>query len=349
MKQSRRNTHIIGTIYGFILFFATIMIASTSSILVFDLVTKHTDNSVLIFFAVVGIVTFCAGVCTICDVFRRAHMVQKPVNKILDATKKIASGDFSVKLVSTHDFTKFDEYDLIFDNINTMTAELSKNQLLSNDFISNVSHEIKTPLSVIQNYAKALQKGNLNATKQKEYLDGLVLQTNKLSSLITNILKLNKLENQQIVPEIEEIDLSEVLRVSILSFEQLLEEKQIELSCDIDDVKVVSSATLLELVFNNLISNAIKFTENNGNVEISLKEQGKQVVIKVKDTGCGISSEVGKHIFDKFYQGDTSHTKEGNGLGLALVKKVIDLIGGEISVESKIGVGSTFIIKINKE
>ena len=230
-----------------------------------------------------------------------------------------------------------------------MTAELSKNELLKNDFISNVSHEIKTPLSVIQNYARVLQSEKLSKDKRDEYLKGLVTQTKKLSDLISNILKLNKLENQKIVPEIEEIDLAELLRTCTLSFEELLESKNIKLNCNIDEMKIISSASLLEIVFNNLISNAIKFTDREGKITISLKSEGDYAVVRVKDSGCGISQEVGEHIFDKFYQGDSSHSNEGNGLGLAMVKKVIDLIGGEISVESKVGVGSTFIIKLKKD
>ena len=275
-------------------------------------------------------------------------MVEKPVNKILYATERIAMGDFSVKLELEHDYNKYDEYDLIFDNINTMTAELSRNEILKNDFISNVSHEIKTPLAVMQNYAKALQLNNIDDKKRKEYLKGLILQSNKISNLISNILKLNKLDNQEIVPEIMEFDLGELVRTCTLGFEQLMEDKCLELVCDIDDIDIVSSRDLLEIVINNLISNAIKFTEQGGKICISLKAENDSAVIKVKDTGCGISQEIGEHIFDKFYQGDTSRANEGNGLGLAIVKRVIDLIGGEIAVESSINVGSTFIIKLKR-
>lgn len=338
----------MATVYGFILFFITVCVTSASSIFVFHLIDSETDNVFLIGLAVLGVILVCTLCCSFADVIRRKYMVENPVNKILDATERIASGDFSVKLVSEHEYNKYDEYDLIFDNINTMTAELSKNEMLKNDFISNVSHEIKTPLTVMQNYAKSLQLDNLDDKKRKEYLSGLVLQTKKLSDLISNILKLNKLENQQIIPEIEEFDLSELLRTCTLSFENLIESKDLELHCNIEDMTIVSSESLLELVINNLVSNAIKFTDNGGKISISLKDIDGYAVIKVKDTGCGMSKEIGDHIFEKFYQGDTSRAKEGNGLGLALVKRVIDIIGGEISVESKLNVGSTFIIKLKR-
>ena len=242
---------------------------------------------------------------------------------------------------------KYDEYDLIYENINTLATELSKNELLKNDFISNVSHEIKTPLAVIQNYAQSLNNKKLDDKKKEEYIKGLVEQTKKLSDLISNILKLNKLENQKIVAEKEKFNLSELVRTTTLQFEEMIENKGLDLECDIDEIEIVSYQYLLEIVLNNLISNAIKFT-NQGKIFISLKKQNQFVVVKVKDTGIGMDNEVGQHIFDKFYQGDKSRSTEGNGLGLALVKKVIDTIGGEISVESKVGVGTTFTIKLKQ-
>lgn len=337
------------SIAGFFLFLLTLGLTSTCAIFVYYFASKSSDgNTWLVALAVFGTILVGAILCTIFDIIRRKYMIEKPTKMILDATEKIASGDFSVKLTPLHEYLKFDEYDLIFDNINTLACELSKNEILKNDFISNVSHEIKTPLAVLQNYAKALQNEDLDKSQRQEYLKGLTVQTKKLSDLVSNILKLNKLENQQIVPEIEQIDLAELLRVTTLNFENLLEKKQLELECDIDEVQIVSSASLLEIVFNNLISNAIKFTNNGGKITISLKATATHAIIKVQDTGLGISKEVGEHIFDKFYQGDTSRSSEGNGLGLALVKKVIDIIGGQISVESKVGVGSTFTVKLKK-
>lgn len=348
--MKKRKDEIGFSIVGFFLFFLTIALAATASIFIYYLANEKTNgNTWVVVFSVLGIIVFCAILCTFVDIIRRRAMVGKPVKKILDATEKIASGDFSVKLIPLHEYDRYDQYDLIFENINTMTAELNKNELLKTDFISNVSHEIKTPLAVIQNYAKALQNSNISNDKKEEYLKGLIIQTKKLSDLITNILKLNKLENQQIVPEIEEFDLAELVRVCTLGFESIIEKKQQTLEVDIDEIKIVSSESLIEIVLNNLISNAIKFTDKNGTIAISLKQENTYAVIKVKDTGCGISSQIGEHIFDKFYQGDTSHTAEGNGLGLALVKKVIDILGGEISVESKVGQGSTFVVKLKKE
>ncbi|MBP3619889.1 MAG: HAMP domain-containing histidine kinase [Clostridia bacterium] len=348
--KKKHNSSIGASLLGFFLFFATITITSTASIFVYDLVNKASKgNLVAISFAVLGMIVVGAFLCVLCDIVRRKYMVEKPAKQILNATDQIACGNFDVKLIPRHEYLKYDQYDLIFENINTMTAELAKQKLLHNDFISNVSHEIKTPLSIIQNYAQSLQNSNLSNEKKEEYLQGLIAQTKRLSDLIANILKLNKLENQRLIPEFSEVDLAELLRISTLSFESLFEKKNLELVCDIDEVKMQTSATLLEIVFNNLISNAIKFTDNKGKVSISLKDDKNYAYISVSDTGCGISNETGNQIFDKFFQGDTSHSGEGNGLGLALVKQVIDILGGEISVKSKLGEGSTFTIKLKKE
>lgn len=349
MKRNRlRNFGF--SLLGFLLFFITIAVTSTCSVIVFSWVNRTTNgNLTAIVFSVLGTILVGAFACCVFDIIRRKNMVEKPVQKILEATEKIASGDFNVKLETLHEYDKFDEYDLIFENINTMTAELGKNEMLKNDFISNVSHEIKTPLAVIQNYAKALNSGGLSEDKQKEYLGGMIVQTKKLSDLISNILKLNKLENQELREDVEQFDLAELLRLSTLSFENLIEKKNLELVCQIDEMTIISSPSLIEIVVNNLISNAIKFTNEGGKITVALTNQKTHAIIKVSDTGCGISKEVGEHIFDKFYQGDTSRSSEGNGLGLALVKKVIDILGGEISVESKVGVGSTFTLKLKKE
>jgi signal transduction histidine kinase len=166
--------------------------------------------------------------------------------------------------------------------------------------------------------------------------------------LVTNILKLNKLENQQIYPQTQAYNLSEQLRESLLDFEDAWEKKSLELEVDgiDDDIIIQADAELLTLVWNNLFSNAIKFSEDGGKISVSLKSENGYAVAKVSDTGCGMPPEVGKRIFEKFYQGDNSHSTQGNGLGLALVKRVIDIMDGEISVESTLGQGSTFIVKL---
>ncbi|MBR2989160.1 MAG: sensor histidine kinase, partial [Clostridia bacterium] len=265
-------------------------------------------------------------------------------NKILQATEKIADGDFSTRLEITHEYGKYNQYDLIMENLNKMALELQKNEVLKTDFISNVSHEIKTPLAVIQNYATLLQDDALDSETRNSYAKTLINASKRITDLITNILKLNKLENQEIQEKPEAFNLTEALAESVVEFDTLVEKKNIELNCDFDEVTIFSSKSLLEIVWNNLISNAIKFTPDGGKIDITLKRKDKSVEIKVADTGCGMSKETGEKIFEKFYQGDTSHSTQGNGLGLALVKKVIDILGGEITVQSEVNKGSEFTI-----
>ena len=283
------------------------------------------------------------------DFWRRKLTVTRPVKTITDATERIMQGDFSVRIPPMQDFAGETGFNQIAKAINKMAEELSGTETLRTDFIANVSHELKTPLAVMGNYATMLQQPGLSEAEKDEYAKAISDAARRLAQLITNILKLNKLENQQIFPATQEFDLSEQLCESLLQFEDAWEKKALNIKTDIDDeVRIRSDAELLSLVWNNLISNAVKFTPEGGTIGVSLKCQGSFVVVSVSDTGCGIKPEVGRHIFEKFYQGDTSHATQGNGLGLALVKRVVDILNGEIGVESVCGQGSTFTVKIRR-
>lgn len=343
MKKNKTRLSSINWV-GVISFFVLIAIVMQIAILCYDFITKKTDNISLIAVLILIEIIILATFCTIFDWIRRKIMVDRPTRKILQATEKIAEGDFSTRLVIAHEYGKYNEYDYIMENLNKMAGELQKNEVLKTDFISNVSHEIKTPLAVIQNYATLLQDDTLDSATRKDYTQTLIAASKRITDLITNILKLNKLENQEIQEKYEPFNLTEALAECVVEFETLIEKKNIELNCHFDDVMIFSSKSLLEIVWNNLISNAIKFTPDGGNIDIFLQCKGKDVEIKVADTGVGMTSEVGEKIFEKFYQGDTSHSTQGNGLGLALVKKVIDILGGEIAVQSELNKGSTFTI-----
>ncbi|MEG1536224.1 MAG: HAMP domain-containing sensor histidine kinase, partial [Clostridia bacterium] len=289
---------------GYILFFVTIAFTVTSAVLIYAFVAEKSGGNVKwiagVMLASIFIIAF---VCTICDAVRRKIMVEKPLKDILDATERITAGDFATNLQVTHAYGKYDEYDLIKENLNKMSAELSRTEVLKVDFVSNVSHEIKTPLSIIQSYATALQSEKLDKQTRDKYTNTLVSASRRLTELVVNILKLNKLENQELSPENEQIELGEMLKGIILQFEELIDDKQLSLECDIDDLSVRSSARNLEIVWNNLLSNAIKFTPDGGKIAISLKEIDGQATVRIADSGCGISPEVGAHIFEKFYQG----------------------------------------------
>ena len=325
------------------MFFALIAIIIQIAVLVYDYIIQRTSNKGLIAVLILIVVFILAAICTAADVLRRKIMVDRPVNKILEATQAIAQGDFSVRLTPEHTYEKYNEYDIIMEDLNKMAGELSKSEVLKTDFISNVSHEIKTPLAVIQSYASILCDPDLDSEERQRCARALMQATKRLNDLITNILKMNKLENQELSPEISTFNLSDQLAEIVVGYEEIIESKGLELDCDIEDVEVKSSPAYLEIVWNNLISNAIKFTDS-GKITVCLHPQGKNAVVSVSDTGCGIDRETGKKIFEKFYQGDTSHQSQGNGLGLALVKRVIDVLGGEITVKSERGKGSTFTI-----
>ncbi|NCC44100.1 MAG: HAMP domain-containing histidine kinase, partial [Clostridia bacterium] len=256
---------------------------------------------------------------------------------------------FSVYVPPLNTMDKLDYLDVMIMDFNKMVEELGSIETLKTDFFSNVSHEIKTPISVISNHAQILKKSGDLTSEQMASVDGILTASKKLSNLITNMLKLNRLEKQNISLEAEDYDLCEQLCDCILQFENRWEEKQIELEVDMEDrVSVKADASLLELVWNNLLSNAVKFTEAGGTVKIKEESTKDFIRVQVSDSGCGMDKETMNHMFDKFYQGDTSHATEGNGLGMALTLRVLQISGGDITVDSEVGVGTTFTVTLPK-
>lgn len=295
-------------------------------------------------------ILFLSLVCTVIDGVRRRYMVERPIKRIISAAEKIMQGDLTTRIPSTKRvLDNYGDFQSVAEYFNKMAEELSGIETLRTDFISNVSHELKTPLAVMQNYAAMLQQPDLAEETRMEYAKSIADASRRLADLITNILKLNKLENQQIFPDKRTFNLGEQLCGCLLDFENIWESKGLNIDTEIeDDVYVEADSELLTLVWNNLFSNAMKFTEPGGSVSLRLQTDKDAAIVQVSDTGCGISPEVGAHIFEKFYQGDTSHAAQGNGLGLALVKRVVDINGGDISVESSVGVGSTFTVRLGR-
>lgn len=286
---------------------------------------------------------FIAGIVSFVNQFRRKVFVEKPLNEILEVTKRITHGDFSARVKEK----KFGYFSKMAIDINVMAEELSNIETLKVDFISNVSHELKTPLAVLQNYSSLLEKVDLPEEKRISYAKAMQKTTSHLSELITNILKLNKLESQNISPALKKCNISENLCECLLDFESEWNKKNINLDINIEeDVYINTEPDLISIVWTNLFSNAIKFSSDSGTISVSLNDVGSNIVVSISDTGCGMDKKTINHIFDKFYQGDTSHSVEGNGLGLALVKQVVDILGGEIDVESMPGEGSTFTVTL---
>ena len=298
---------------------------------------------ILIFWALV------AGGLTLYTRYQVRKTYELPMIRLADAAAKIAKGDFSVRVKTINEREKFDYLDVMIGDFNKMTEELSSIETLRVDFFSNVSHEIKTPIAVIQNAAEMLKKPDLSEESRQEYVDTITNAAKRLNALITNILKLNKLEKQRITPNVSAFDLCDQLVQSALLFESVWEEKGIEFEADIADERkmITADAELLPLVWNNLLSNAFKFTGQGGTVTLREYSEDGRVRVEVADTGCGMDEHTKKHIFDKFYQGDTSHSTEGNGLGLALALRVLQLSGGEIDVQSEPGKGTKFTVTLN--
>lgn len=270
-----------------------------------------------------------------------ARFISKPIKNLSEATRKVSSGDFSVQLPVT---SNTDMAQLTSD-FNKMVQELGSIETLRNDFIANVSHEFKTPIAAIDGYASLLQEEHVSDEERIEYARFISESAGRLSVLISNILRLSKLENQSFVPESTTYSLDEQIRRCILTLENRWSEKDLELDIELEPTMITNCQELLEQVWLNIIGNAVKFTENGGKITVTLKS-GSECVVSVKDTGIGMSESDMEHIFDKFYQGDGSRSRQGNGLGLALAKQIIDLLDGNIAVKSAPGAGSEFIVTI---
>ena len=356
-EKNARQKHLLAAFRSYVSFFMLMAFIITCCLMLF--ITQLTAASdialdretlrpaaVWTFFNVILL----SILCTVIDAVRRRFMIHRPVKRIVETTEKIMNGDLSARVSPPSLIESTESFDIIIRYINRMAEELSGLETLRTDFIANVSHELKTPLAVIQNYGTLLQVPDLTEEKRLEYAKAITSSTRRLTDLITNILRLNRLENQRIYPDKQTYNLGEQLAECLLNFEDTWTKKEIKIDTDIEEeVFVESDAELLTLVWNNLFSNAMKFTKQGGTVGLSLKTEGGFAVVQVNDTGCGISPETGKHIFEKFYQGDTSHAAQGNGLGLALVKRVVDIVGGDISVSSEVGKGSTFTVKIRRK
>ena len=346
---------VLKAVNNYVVFFLTVGFAVSCCMMLFLSILADSMGLVLdannigvaakLTFGNVLLITFLFGTA---DYIRRKITVERPVKQITAAAEKIMQGDFSARVPPIHG-AGTDGFNQIGSAINKMAQELSGTETLRTDFIANVSHELKTPLAVMGNYATMLQRPGITEEEKNDYAKAISEAARKLAQLITNILKLNKLENQQIFPQPKEFDLGEQLCECLLVFEDAWEAKNLEIETDIqDDVRIQSDPELLSLVWNNLISNAVKFTPDGGTIGLSLKTESDSVIVQVRDTGCGMKPETGMHIFEKFYQGDTSHATQGNGLGLALVKRVVDILSGEIGVQSIYGQGSTFTVKFKR-
>ncbi|MBR6603492.1 MAG: HAMP domain-containing histidine kinase [Clostridia bacterium] len=265
----------------------------------------------------------------------------RPLDDIVAATKRISEGDFSVRVDrKTHVF----EIGLLVDNFNSMAKELEGTEMFRSDFINNFSHEFKTPIVSIRGFAKQLQSEDLTDEEKKKYAEIIASESERLSNMATNVLLLSKLENQQLVGEKKPYSLDEQLRDCILLFEKDWEQKNIEMDVELDEIEYNGNEELMSHIWINLIGNAVKYTGDGGRIEIHACIREGNAVVSVSDNGIGMNGDVLEKIFDKFYQGDKSHSERGNGLGLSLVKRIMELCEGSIKVESELSRGTKFTV-----
>lgn len=269
----------------------------------------------------------------------------EPIKTLGEAMQKVADGDFSTRVETKSTSAEIQE---IFSGFNIMTEELASTEILQTDFVSNVSHEFKTPINAIEGYTTLLQSTDNIDEVENEYIEKILFNTKRLSSLVSNILLLSKIENQSIQTNRVKFRLDEQIRETIVALEQSWTEKNIELNVELEETEYYGSEALTYHIWSNIIGNAVKFSPDCGTVKINLTKEQDNILFTVEDDGPGLSEEAKKHLFDKFYQADSSHKQEGNGLGLALVKRIVTIIGGEVLAENTKDGGCRFTVILNE-
>lgn len=354
MKKQKKDTHIDPRVKrklsywnGFRIIFLVLISLAIGQALIYNSYVGIDRMPVYFIFSMIGFWAIVTLVIISVIFYQQKYYFDKPMKMLSQAAKTVAEGDFSVSITPVHKQDKYDYIDVMFEDFNKMVEELGSIQTLKNDIVGNVSHEMKTPLSVIQSYATALQKEPLSPPHAQEYIGTIVEASRKLDSLITNVLQLNKLENQEIILDIEQLDFSRQLAEAILKYEIIIEQKQLELEIELEEnILIASNSSMLDIVWNNILSNAIKFSDPNGEISIKQTSDQKKVYVQITDTGCGMSQATLNNLFDKFYQGDPSRSSEGNGLGMALVLRIVNLLKGSITVESTLGKGTKMVVEL---
>ena len=266
----------------------------------------------------------------------------KPLRRVIDATNRLASGDFSVRLQLPNASSLTE----LATSFNRMAEELGSIEMLRADFVDDFSHEFKTPIVSIKGFAEELKHDDLTPEQRNEYLDIIIHESSRLSQLATNVLNLSRVEKQTILANRARFDLTEQVRRCVLLFESKWEQRRLNLNVELDEVAITGDEELLSQVWLNLIDNAVKFTPEGGCVDIRLQKGESNVLFSIRDDGYGISEEMQRHIFEKFYQGDDSHAVPGNGLGLSIARRIVTLHGGEIRCKSEEGAGTEFTVSL---
>lgn len=351
VKEKYRRDERLGFWHNFLyeygITFLIVFCNSYGIIMLYNRLIRENLTVMLFSLAIIMYLVFGCLVSAVLVYITRARVYSRNIQMLCKAAQRVADGDFSVRLDVYENKIAKTEIDLLKEDFNKMVIELSSLEGMRDGFISDVSHEIKTPLSVIQGYVTLLEDADISKEKRNEYVHLISMEIHKLSDLVTNVLKINRVENQGIVQK-DWYSLAEQIRCCILNFEEKIDDKALKIETDLKEVNVYNDKNLLEIVWNNLFSNAVKFTEQNGIIKVTLDEDEDEITVSVEDDGCGISEEHHTEIFEKFYQVDSSHSQEGNGLGLSLVKKIVEKLNGDVSIISEEGKGSNFVVKFKK-
>lgn len=344
MKRRGRNRYSVTVALVLHVFMVLLASSIVTGIVYYFLVrlgVVHVWNMRLFPLPIIGLLLSSVALATSLTALSRGGPF-RPFRKLTEATEEIAGGNFDVRV----EVEGPQELQQLAQSFNRMAAELGSIETLRTDFVNNVSHEFKTPVVSIRGFAKLLRRENLSEESRREYLDIIIHESERLSQLSGNVLLLSKLEKQESPGEVTEFPLDEQIRRCILLLEPQWSKKAIDMEINLPRQMYTGNEELLEQVWVNLIGNAIKFTGSQGIVTVSLEKEEQAVVVSISDTGVGMDAETRDHLFDKFYQGDKSHAVEGNGLGLSLVKRIVELSGGDVTVQSAREEGSTFTVRL---
>ena len=265
-----------------------------------------------------------------------------PIRKIMEASDQIAKGNYNTRI----HLRGPDEFKQLNNSFNHMAEELASVEMLRSDFVNNFSHEFKTPIVSIRGFAKMLKREDLTADEKNEYLDIIITESERLTELATNVLNLSKIEQQSILTDKSSYNVSEQIRLVIALLDKKWSDKHIEIIFDCEEISLSANEELLKQVWINLLDNAIKFSPEYGTVEIKIIRDEGHIIFTISDQGDGIPAETARHIFDKFFQGDISHSAAGNGIGLTIARHIIELHNGSISLDTSIRIGAKFVISI---
>ncbi|MGI6006773.1 MAG: ATP-binding protein [Ruminococcus sp.] len=338
-KQKNRflNMRIYLTGYAFLLLCITLVPAAAIGYLLGLIIGEISYGFLLLWMLVFSVITGTA----FAALFGRK--ILSPLMKVSEAMGRVTEGDFTVVMNETSRIREVRETCV---NFNKMVQALKATEMLQSDFISNVSHEFRTPINAIEGYAMLLQEKQLSVEEQEEYVEKILFNTKRVSELMSNILLLSKVENQMIHMEKSWYRLDEQIRQAIVLLEPKWSKKRINFDVEMEQVNFCGTESLMFHVWMNLLDNGIKFSPEGGTVMIRLNRRNQEICFLIRDEGPGITDDVSKHIFEKFYQADSSHKLEGNGLGLALVKRILNISGGEVRLEKTTEPGACFLVRL---